>query len=1032
MAESRYKQQRLAFVATIVAATSLFVAAVSLFIYTNQKQILTDGLIKGLRVKADLMGDAVGDFLLRRDYAEARVMLDQWLKVRDEITALTVILSNGRDLYTQRRAAPLGRVVTVERKIPYGARTVTVRLSQSAAELEAALDRLAFNLAGFAVLLVGLMGTLLWYALFRWTVKPMEAEIDRRLRELRDSARFTESVLDSISAQVAVVDDSAHIVRANAAWRNFSEQSCVGVDQDGARLLESPQMGGLGVYTSEPNADQEQAKSDDSPCAQALQLVMSKRSQRQTLDFRCDALETPRWFIMHAAPVQWDGPHRVLVSLDDVTEIKVAQQRIAESEARFRRLADNAVDAIFRMQLPQGRYEYMSHASMRIFGRSPESFYARPLLIRDLLAEEDKEAFETYWRDLLNGKLPPSIEYRILTPDGQTRWCNQRNVLVRNTDGALIAVEGMVTDITHAKHLESELREALTQADQANNAKSEFLANMSHEIRTPLNAVIGMTELALDLPSQPRIQDYLNKIARASQTLLRLINDTLDYSKIEAGRLELECADFMLRDVIDQLTEMFRSQAAGKGLELVICFAREGRYCLRGDALRLLQILSNLIGNAIKFTESGEVELQIRAERETPEQVVLSFTVRDTGIGMEGATLERLFQPFSQGDASTTRRYGGTGLGLVICQSLAQLMGGRIAVASSPGEGSTFRFTVTFPRQITKEDSAMLLPQEMVHQRALVADDNPAARGAVLRMLSAFGFDAVGVESIDHAVREITAGQESDKPWSLLLIDSEMGGARAARQAALGVPKEARPRILAMIPFGGEEAARAALAGVQATQFLTKPVDASSLFNGVMLAFGKNALAFQRQPEARVNLRLVAQRISGARALLAEDISLNRQLVKEMLSRVGVETLEAEDGAAAVKLLESERPDIVLMDIQMPQMDGYEATRRIRQLPGCESLPIIGLTAHTMASDIEKCRAAGMNGHVSKPIERSVLYDMMTRWIRPRDGLGGRCLTSNLKVRVRVRISSLRCRPRRCISSARWSASMATKGCYSM
>ncbi|CAK0773519.1 two-component system, sensor histidine kinase and response regulator [Gammaproteobacteria bacterium] len=537
------------------------------------------------------------------------------------------------------------------------------------------------------------------------------------------------------------------------------------------------------------------------------------------------------------------------------------------------------------------------------------------------------------------------------------------------------------------------LQEARESAEQASQAKGEFLSNMSHEIRTPMNAIMGLADLALGVEMSPKLRDYLGKIARSSQSLLRIINDILDFSKIEAGKLELERSDFLLGEVFDHLADLFRGKVTEKHLELVLCLTEECWYELCGDSLRLEQVLMNLIGNALKFTEEGEIEVRAKTLQASAHRVILEFSVRDTGIGMAAAYRDQLFLPFTQADTSVTRRFGGTGLGLSISKRLVELMGGTLWVDSEPGRGSLFRFTAPFQRKLGAKIENLRTPKDMVHLKALVVDDNNAARKALQKMLGACDFSAAAVGSGEEAIQAIQQGIAENNPYQLILMDwlmPDMDGIQTLRKLKETLSPESFPKALLLIPDDREERLRSVGNAVGVNAYLPKPVNCTLLFDRIMQIFDRDvARRFRRgRGKDAIDPQKVMERVGGARVLLVEDNAINQQVAREILEAVGLTVALANNGLEAVVKVAESAYDILLMDIQMPEMDGYQASRRIRSDPKFGKLPIVAMTAHAMTGDREKCLEAGMNDHISKPINRMHLYGVLMEWIAPREGLG--------------------------------------------
>ncbi len=584
--------------------------------------------------------------------------------------------------------------------------------------------------------------------------------------------------------------------------------------------------------------------------------------------------------------------------------------------------------------------------------------------------------------------------YRLMSSEGESIGVLamfSKEEVTPDDEAHLSGLAATTSQVVQAGLVNENLRRAMQEAEAANVAKSDFLANMSHEIRTPMNAVIGLSDLALQMDMPERLKDYLSKISGSSRALLRILNDILDFSKIEAGKLELEVSDFMLRDVFDHLADMFRAQVTEKRIELVLCVSEECRYELRGDALRLEQVLMNLISNAVKFTDEGEIEVQVKTKHETANQVIMEFSVRDTGIGMTEEDTTSLFHAFTQADTSTTRRFGGTGLGLSICQKLVEMMDGGIWVESEPRKGSVFYFTAVFDRILGAEGEDMVPPEDLDHLKVLVLDDNRAAREALRKTLIMFGFDAVMAESVSDAVDKAKQALLDKRPHQLALIDGrmpEMNGIDAVKRIKDAVPQGARPKFVLMTEFGNEDVVSKQGSAEGVDGYIAKPVNCSLLFDTIMDVYGKRVPKAFRRGRDVINLEDIAGRIGGARILLVEDNAINRQVAEELLEAVALEVDVAQDGFEAVWAVKQNQPDLILMDIQMPRMDGYQATRVIRREPETRDLPIVAMTAHAMTGDREKCLAAGMNDHLAKPIDRRELYAALIEWIRPREGLG--------------------------------------------
>jgi len=739
--------------------------------------------------------------------------------------------------------------------------------------------------------------------------------------------------------------------------------------------------------------------------ANALAEAMRRASADERAELHCQLLHPtrpPRWLRVVVAPRRKpvagdaDAGHspRAIIGCEivasDVTELQRAIETAQRGERRLRVIMDQIPVTISYIDADL-HYRYVNRAQEQWLGRRADEVVGHP--VRELVDDDVWADISPRLLEALKGHHVPLERHRI-DRNGNPVWHSGRHVPDVNDEGQVVGVYTVFFDITQRavaerqlREREAELRAAKEAAENASRAKSEFLANMSHEIRTPMNGVLGLTELLLETPLDAQQRPFVETVRSSGESLMSIINDILDFSKIEAGKLETETLDFDLYQSVEDVVQLLAPRAHAKHLEIACRIDERLPHAVRGDPYRLRQVLANLIGNAVKFTENGEVLIDVQPQ----DDWTLRFAVHDTGIGISPEVRARLFQAFEQADGSTTRRFGGTGLGLAISRSLVELMGGRIGVESTPGEGSTFWFTL--PLVPATGLPAVPSPAHLAGKRVLVVDDNATNRDILEHHVGAAGMRSALAGNGREALEALRQAQRDGAAFDVALVDMKMplmDGLELAAAVRDDAALAGTRIVLVTSLHSTDEVARARQVGVGA--YLSKPVRRQELYRALAQCLSEGEAAAETAGTAMTigtaDGATALPRIR-ARVLLAEDNGVNQVVARNMLKALGCDFHIVPNGQEALQALRDGDYDLVLMDCQMPVMDGYAATRAIRALEGeraaagqpAPRLPVIALTANALVGDAEACLASGMDAHLAKPYTRDQLARMLERWL---------------------------------------------------
>nr|WP_321403532.1 PAS domain S-box protein [uncultured Desulfobacter sp.] len=808
---------------------------------------------------------------------------------------------------------------------------------------------------------------------------PMEVALDT---DIVNGEPIFVAVMSDVTERIKVEEA---IAKEQRRLKDILATSPVGVviSVDGLVKFSNPSMVQMGFETGKKTVDTYVNPQDREHFIDRLNRdgrVLNFETQLRNRDGQITDILTSAYY--H----DYEGHQAILGWNIDITRRKAMENEIRESRAKFQRLVEELGGRfVVFSHKPDGEILFMSEGVSSVFGLTREDVQGQQWqdIINWLPGEKEKaeKAFKIF---LENASTSHEIELSFMHTDGSRRIIFISEHTVLDDDGQLVSIDGIIEDITIRKATEKMLANAKEAAEDATRAKSDFLANMSHEIRTPMNAIIGLSYLALQGDLDNKQRSYIDKVHHSADYLLGILNDILDFSKIEAGKLSMEHTHFFLEDVFDHIADVVGLKAREAGLQLMFDLPDTLPTALVGDPLRLGQVLINLGNNAVKFTPKGEVVISVRVQKDNDDEVTFRFAVRDTGIGMTKKQQGKLFQQFSQADTSITRKYGGAGLGLAISKKLTEMMGGSIWVESTPDAGSTFFFTACFEKQ-PQTDKATCPIKKSFPLHVLVADDNATARSIFYEMLTGFGFTADLADS-PEAAYQFLGQQNNNRFYDLAIVDyafADTNGIEIARTMQANATTAHAPMVILVSAYHDMNLIHKAKEVEIIKDVLSKPIMPSTLFDAIMLVKQGKIRRESRSMRRQDEIIKTTARLKTARVLIVEDNDINQDVAADLLTNYGIDYKIADNGQIALEMLEKYHFDGILMDCQMPVMDGYTATRKIREDKRFKDLPIIAMTANVMAGDREKSMAAGMNDHIGKPIRIQELFNAMDKWFKP-------------------------------------------------